>query len=444
MQVIPSARSSWDVIGEKIGHNLSQTLPSAVNQGYQRQLGLNALGQAEQEIAGANGDPYKIAMAFAKAGAQNPNLERSLGPLMQTAMNSAKVGRAYGPGGSPNTQRQNPITSPNVMQNQQDNLSPQPQTNAQPQASDYPTPTAFNIFTADDINQEAERYANAINDPSGFGRRQAELQNQNAIATQQREGLEDLALKSNIPVDELPMFMRVGSKFDPRNPTEWMIKTNREYKKVKNNFDKLHRAFIPGIGSALMGFNREEELKRLTPTVQDLVKEGFEQEVRDDLHKEFLSPTEVSLQIHPLTSNQQKSIQNVPRGLFPMDTGDVNYKSGLPVKDFNSPFVSYEKALEKAPKEMKAMQNQLADFFMKNIDKNTSIAGIADKLIRDRDYDWRQIGPAIRQAVQQGNIQLEPFQSAELTDIETQPPRDSLPHIFRSMDRFKGFLRGNK
>jgi hypothetical protein len=85
-----NARTPWDVIGSAIGQNLSQNLPGAVQQGFQRQLGLNALDQAQQEISQAGGDPYKIALAFARAGAQNPALERSLGPLLQTALQSGK------------------------------------------------------------------------------------------------------------------------------------------------------------------------------------------------------------------------------------------------------------------------------------------------------------------------------------------------------------------
>jgi len=434
MQVLPSARGPWDVIGESIGHNLSQTLPGAVSQGYQRQLGLNALGQAEKDISGAEGDPYKIAMAFAKAGAQNPNLERSLGPLMQTAMQSAKVNRAYGQGDAPQRQNPNQTVPTPLDQNP-------PQTGQQP-SNDYLAPSPFNLLTADDINQESERYAIKLNDPSAYAQRQAELKNQNDIATQQRKSLEDLALKSNISPSELPMFMRVASKFDPRNPTEWMVKAKREYQKAKNDFDKIDRTFIPGIGSGLLGRDRQVELKRLEPTVQDLVDKGFEQEVRTRLAEEYLSPTEISTLINPITPQQEKSISDVPRGFFPLDTGP-SYKKGFAEKS-SSPFTSYEKALEKAPNEMKAMQNQLADYFMKNINPKTSIAGLSDKLIRDKDYDWRQIGPAIRQAVEQGNIQLEPFQSAELADIETQPPRDSLSHIFRSLDRMTSFIRGNR
>src|SRR6186713_729968 len=96
--ILPAETSPWQVIDKAIGNQISHNLPGAVQQGYQRQLGLNALDQAQADIAQAGGDPYKIAMAFAKAGAQNPNLERSLGPLMQTAMQAGRVQNAFGPG----------------------------------------------------------------------------------------------------------------------------------------------------------------------------------------------------------------------------------------------------------------------------------------------------------------------------------------------------------
>jgi len=452
VSILPAERTPWDVIGKAIGQNVSQNLPGAVQQGYQRQLGMNALQQAEQDIANAGNDPYKIALAFAKVGAQNPALERSLGPLMQTAMANAQVNNAFPK--NPNQQPGQPSPIGNETVNAAQNalamgqgqepsqLVDNQQASIQMPQSQFVAPTPFNIMTPTEMEAEAQRYASALRDPNAYQARYAQLQNQNNEATKQRESLEDFALKAGIPPADLPMFMRIGSKFNPKNPSEWAINAKREYSKVKNDFDKLQRAFIPGIGSGLLGRNREQELSRMTPTVQDLVKKGLEQETRTFLADNYLSPTEIELQIHPLQPKHQKALSSVPKGFFPAQK-EVTYEKGVPQQTNVGGTISYEEALEKAPKELQLMQNNLANFFMKNVDANTPLLGLREKLVKDKDYDWRQIGPAIRQAEQNG-LQLTPSQSAELTDIETQPPLDSLPEIFRSLDRPTSYIRGNK
>lgn len=424
VSILPGG-SNWDVIGKSLGENVSRALPQAVQQGYQRGMGYNAIDRLQQELAGANGDFSKILPAIARSYIDNPNLERSgIGPF---ALQNAKVQNAYG-------QPQGQGTFP-----QQPNI---PNQEAPPtsmgEKSDFVTPSPFNIMTPQDMDAEARRFAAAVNDPNGYNTRLAQLQNQNQNATAQRESLEDAALKANVPPSELPRFIVVNSHLDPRNPSKWAQDAKRNYAQVKSNDDKLEKAFIPGIGSGLLGRNREKTLKDLEPTVQDQVKKGLEQETRKFLADQYLSPTEIESLIHPLNKKNEKAIEQLPKGMFPADTGEqLSYFA--PSKDFKS----FEEMREKKPEVLKKQQEELANFFRQNVDKDTSLLVLRDKLWKDKDYDWQQIGPAIRQAEQMG-LKLEPFQSTEMTDIETQPPMQSLPDIFRDWDRFKGFLRGNK
>jgi hypothetical protein len=105
--------------------------------------------------------------------------------------------------------------------------------------------------------------------------------------------------------------------------------------------------------------------------------------------------------------------------------------------------VSYEEALEKDPKSLQRMQDRLSEFFLKNVDDNTSLLPLRDKLWEEKDYDWRQIGPAIRQAENMG-LELTPRQKTEMADIDTQAPYQSLPDIFQSFDRVLQYFRGGK
>lgn len=452
--ILPGARTSWDVIGQALGTSIGQNLPGAIQQGYQRQIGMNAINQAEKDIEMAGGDPYKIALAFAKAGAQNPSIERALGPLMQTALTNSKINRAFPQETSGSIPKGSEIQP--MARNQ---LAPQISSQSEEAApisipkiseSTFASPGPFNVFTPDQINSESERYAKALQDPSAYQVRQSQLQNSNIVATQQREALENAALKTgSVTADDLPRYMQIGSKFDPSNPSEWVQKTNKEYQKIRGNDKKLANAFIPGLGSALFGANRDQALKRLIPTVQDYVQKGLEQEARNFLADNYVSPTEIESLIHPLSKEQEKAISSLPRGFFPNQSkkkADEKMRSsqlGQLVHEDKSPFISYDEALVTSPKELEKMQNILSDFFLKNVNKNTSLLGLRQKIWEDRDYDWRQIGPAIRQAEKMG-LKLEPFQSTELTEIETQPPYESLPHIFMDLDRFIKYHRGNK
>lgn len=462
VSIIPAERTSLDVIGKMLGEGLQRTLPGAIEKGYERKLGLNALDQAQKEIEQAQGDPYKIAMAFARAGAQNPSLERSLGPLAQTAMARAQVDRAF-PSQAGNNQ--NPIkpASQSISvggQTPQDNQQRAAGPVVLPQAnpSSYATPGPFNIFTNSDIDAESERYAKALNDPTAYGLRQTQLNNLNLAAQQQRKDLEQYALDTGITNKDLSRFMIVGSKFDPRNPVEWMDKTRREFQAVKSNDDKLQKAFIPGIGNALFGTKRDEELKKLGPTVRDQVARGLEDDTREFLAENYLTPTEIEELIHPLTPQKEKALSKLPKGFFPAKEsafnpfenlnkigintfGQVNPSKGKLTPKENE-FISYEEALERAPEELKIIQNQLSDFFSKNVDPDTSLLVLRQALV-DRDYDWRQIGPALRQAVDNG-LNLTQRQSTELSDLETQPPYQSLPDIFKDWDRIPNYIRGNK
>lgn len=431
VSILPTKRSPFELIGQAMSQ-LGQNAPQLLEKRFQTQQGLSAIDQLQQQLEASGGDINKMLPALARAYTLNPNLERS--GLGQTFMQQAKTKRAFPPKGTqPNVSGQ-PTAQPSTQPGASPELAP-----AAPAQSTFATPGPFNIMTNPEIDAESERYAQSVTDPNGYQTRQAQLSNQNTIATQQREALEDMALKSGIKPDELPRFMQVGAKFDPRNPSEWAQKAIRAYNEVKSNDKKIKDTFIPGLGSGLLGRDRSKALKRLEGSVQDLVKNGLEQETRNDLADKYLSKTEIEELIHPLTPQKEQALKTFPKGTFP----PAGYTKSVKGQLIENPFASYEEVLEKSPQALQGMQNRLADFFYKNVDKNTSLLALRDKLVSDRDYDWRQIGPAIREAEKRG-LKLEPFQSTEMSTIETQAPMQSLPDIFQSLDRVIKYFRGNK
>lgn len=452
VSILPPKRGFVNAIGDAMSE-FGRHAPQMLEERFKTQRGLDQLEKAQKAISEGiidpatqmrrDLDPYEMALQFAKAGIAAPGLERALGPLMQTAMQGGKVNRAFPESGQgqPSPQQMPGMQGqiPGVQQQQQ---LQEPFKGALPSGeSGFLTPSVFNIPTPEEIKQEGERYARAVNDPNAAIIREDQLRREVDTANQQRTDLENAALNTKeVTPAELPRFMQVGSKFDPRNPSQWLQNTQREYAKVKANDKKIQTAFYPGIGQALMGQNRDAALERLVPTSLEQKALGLEEETRKYYQDQYMSPVEIEAQFRPLTTPKEKSIQKLPRGLFPRES-ETTFERGFPEKKRS--IISYEEALEKAPKELEIMKDQLADFFVKNVDDDTSLSVLSNKIWEDKDYDWRQIGPAIREAQKKG-LKLTGRQSTELTDIETNPPMQSLPDIFRDLSRIPSYLRGNK
>jgi hypothetical protein len=449
--ILPPGGGPWSLIGQQIGQSLNQNLPPIIQQRQQRERGYSAIDRLQKDLQGAGGDISKILPAIARAYTDNPNLERS--GLAQYALQNAKASTIYGP-----NQQKTPPPPSNGNPPASGQTQPTPGTQFQkppevpPLIENANAPagqareTGYNIQTPQDIDAKAKEDALRTGDPAQYERSLNQGNALNKIAIDYRDGLEKLALDNNVPRDQIQDFMEVGEQFNTRNPSQWLKNTQAAYEPIRNVLTKMERSFIPGIGSALIGENREEALKRLTPDVQDLVKMGREPQARNFLASNWLSPTEIEAQIKPLQKKQEAALSRVPKGFFPpekpvtwKETANM-LKGQLPEK-YSNPFVSYETAVQKAPKEMQHMQNKLADFFLKNVDDNTSLLVLRDKLW-DKHYHWQQVNSAIRQAQEQG-LQLNPRQRAELTDI-AQPPIQSLPNIFQDWKRFYQFHKGAK
>lgn len=447
VSILPAQRSSFDVIGDLIGQNLSQNLPRAIEQGQQRQRAYDAIDQLQKGLQTAGNDPSKILPLLARTYTDNPVLERS--GLGQTYLNRALTANAFGnQGATTSPQTQSPVNR----------TSPQPSTNAPQPTETQPspveniigkvdrpeeaaTPSPFNLFTSEDIDKKSEDFAIATNNPANYSVRQSQLQNLNEQANRDRSNLEDMASKSGIPSDELARFMNVGSRFDTRNPSQWLEKTKQKYKEVKSNFDQLERAFIPDIGSGLLGRNREGYLKRLEEPVRNLVKSGLEDDVREYLANQYLSPTEISELVRPMNNDQRKALETFPKGEFrtkPLPQSDFDI-FGLPAIPRNN----YEEMQVTDPDKIQGMNEKLADFFLDNVNKETSLLPLRHDLVMEKDYDWRQIPDALRIAQEKG-LKLTPRQQTELVEINTQSPRQSLGEIFQDWGRIVQYFRGNK
>ncbi len=442
--ILPQARTPWDVIASQISGNISQNLPGAVQKGYQRGVGHQAIEKLQQELAGANGDINKIMPAIAHAYTDNPGLERS--GIAEQYLKGARLGNVFGQGTQP-TQQVAP--SSQSINGQQEQLSQSQEQQATPV---HETGIIPRIKTIDEIQNEAKNWAISLNDPSEYDRALNRLSTENSIAQNQLSNLENKALDLGVTPEDMPDFLKIGKKYNNfRDVNQWTQKTKADFDLFKNAKRQLSNAFVPGFFTGLISSpeKRDQALKRLNGPIQQMLKANPEQEpkIRTDLAAQYLSPTEVEEAIHPLSDKTAKAFEALPKGIFPpwkkQTWGDVANTFKGEMKE--NPFISYDEAVKKDPRAIEVMNRRLGDFFKKNITPETSLSVLRDKLWNDKDYDWRQIGPALQMAQTGPNrIQLTPAQQAEMTEISTQAPRQSISDVFTDWGRWIEFIRGNK
>lgn len=229
--------------------------------------------------------------------------------------------------------------------------------------------------------------------------------------------------------EEIPEFMQLAQRNGYLgNPDSILTKTNRDFKEYINKKGALDNAFIPGFGTGLKerakgffkygllnsltkgGKEREQALSKINPIVNDLINMGFEQETRKKLSDQGLSATEVEEVIHPLSKQTESKINSFPSS-------------------------------SKIPSKMK--EDRLASFFRENVNPDTSLLVLRHKLWNEKGYDWEEIARSIRKAQSEG-LRLTNSQNNELTELETQPPRQSLVDIFKDWHRPYQYFVGKK
>ncbi len=450
--ILPADRTSADAIFSQIGRGLSETLPQAAAQRSQRETGLNAIDDLQRQLKDANGDINKILPAYARAMTLNPNLERS--GLLEHAMKSARLNNVFGGQGGQGGQPQG--VNPQTGVNPQGNVgSGQPEGLPQNNQSTSPLDTAPNLSgiiptldTDQDIDQKARQWAISLNDPNEYARAKERFYNERTQAQNQISKLEDLASEQGVSRQDMPEFMTIGKNHNyMKDPNKWVMATNKDWGPYKNAKEQLQNAFIPGFFKSLINSNetRDKALRRLENPIQEILKlnPALEPKIRADLQSEYLSPTEVELAIHPLGEQTQSNLKNMPKGIFPNEGTNISYEKGHPeVK--KKPFVSYDEAVKKAPREMEIMNKRLVNFLKQNVKEDTTLLGLRHELW-EKDYDWRQIGDAMQEAATGENaIKLSPNQKAELAQLQTQAPKQSISDIFRDWGNWQDYLRGQK
>jgi hypothetical protein len=429
----------------------------------------NAL-KGVDDLVKSGASPSEIALGAAKAFAGIPGGDRLAQAVLPTMLNQAAATRRYGPqnkqqppgqppqGNKPSPYSpfgsgpQNQMQGIPAAQNQQQPPGQPPQIqqvtnqNATQQQNQPPRYSAYNIPTPDQMKSDAKEEAYMSGNPDAYETILAQKEKERNLATEHRQLLENTAqTKGKITDEEMAPFMKVAEaqNIPSENVNEWLENAKRAWAPVKDDFSKMADVFIPGLGSGLLGRDRNEALERIIPLSQDLIAKGREPELRSYLTEQYLSPVEVEGQIHPPSKQLIQNLDKLPNGLFKAQKVKPSTFDIFSLEEKEPTGENYEKIKKSSPETMQNMQNKLSDFLLNNVKDDTSLEVLRHKLWSEKDYDWRQIGPAFEQAKRMG-LKLNPNQSTELANISTNPPIESLPDLFRDWSRLVQNLRGNK
>ncbi len=340
--------------------------------------------------------PTQLATHLIRATAGIPGAEKYVGQIFPLLMNQLRTQQAFG-GEQQSGAGAQQVGSPYGTQ------SPQGRSGG----------VFGNIISEPEINRESQRYAEATGTGlEGYNQMQSKLLNQNTINLQQRQNAEKKALDLGVPQEEISRFMQIGQKHaNAGDLDKWAIDTSRDYKEYKNLTKKLDSFSYPGLWKGKYG--RQDRLQRLDNTVKDLVDMGFEQEIRQKLQEKGMSPTEVEERIHPLSSDARKQINDLP-SWNPLGGSASKIKR----------------------------ESQVKDFIKKNVNPDTSLLVLRDKLWNDKFYDWQDIAHYMNEVLDRKKLTT--AQLSELSTVENEPPRQSLGYIFEGWGHFLDTAKGQR
>src|SRR5208337_2151250 len=249
-----------------------------------------------------------------------------------------------------------------------------------------------------------EGYGQQLGTPDAYEQGLAQAQNINAAREKNRTEIANAGRAIHVSEQDIPRYTQVATQFQhEKDPAKLIRQTNNKWNEIQNNKKSLENATVPGIGrtvtqglfqggliNALMhpNANRQKFLKKYDDLVGKLVNEGEEPFVRKTLTDLGLSPTEVEERIHPLTDQVQNSLHSLPSG------NKLNPQT---------------------------REKELVKFLKANVDNNTSLLVLRDRLWKDKKYNWEEIGNAVKQAFP--NTQnLTNYQASEIPEL-SNPPR---------------------
>ncbi len=457
VSILPSERTPFDVIGKDVGQALQSVLPQAMAQRAQRERGLQAINQAEKDIAAANGDPFKIALSMSKVAAENPNLERAIAPMYETALRQAQVKNAQKVSlpGQESPRERGPVDQAperpqfpsfaNLPQNQNfpTNIGPKGETGNIPQAAT--TGKAIPLLTpsekriaAQKLSKEyseagipttpieALKIVNEAEEDKKLHNQGVEEERQQRVIGQQEYGQKAVdQLKKAFPESTPEMeaiFKQKGEIAASQSKSEaeidkYLATEAKIFKNTISNVEsditaprlqnKLQREFL----GTEKDFNRAaQDLRVKLKPILDL---GLYDTARLLLDKQGYYPEERETIINPFSDRMNTLMNKVPSA--PKEGPKVG------TGRFG---VTYEK-----PKvDLENIKTGLVD--LKKADPNFSLV-LARKHFEDKNYGWREFKDALNELEQEG-FELEDDQKNQRSLLDS-PPLNTLEKILHDL-----------
>jgi hypothetical protein len=445
VSILPAERSPWDVIGKQINQNVSNVLPGAVQQGYNRGQLQESLQHVKNMSKNPNSTPLDMSLDTLIALSGIPGSERYISTILPQLMKSAEANKSQQtrlPG--ENREQFQPAQRqqlPEFMQGKQarnpqqqteqffpSNVGPQEQTGNVPQEAT--TGVKQKLLDRHQKIQEARQLAeerNAAGIPTTLPEAMREVNaaeedkklyntEVDAELAQRKQGQKDYGKKAVDKLEEYyptanteikTLFKKKGEDISKTGKSEaeierYLTKEAERFKNIIANVEKDISAprSYKTLGRHLNGNykNFEEASSDLRKHIQPLIDEGLWDFSRHLLAKKGYGPEEIDMTINPLSERSKSEINKVET-LFKVPFG--KRKFGLSDEEA-------DKAIIKD-----TLKN------IKEYEPNFSLL-LARKMFEDKKYSWREFKDALNELESEG-FKLEDDQKNQRGMLDSPP-----------------------
>ncbi len=438
VSILPSARSTWDVLGQDVGQALQGVLPGAVQRGFEKGQGLNAIDQLQSDIASANGDISKMIPAIAKAYTMNPSLQRSgiAEKLIPLAQRNQAVGEfpAGGRQDVPMRQgREQEGEQQQVPVSVSDLVPARPSMVQNPQGlNDFQLP--YGPEDIANIRQQArqkgylpemeERFVNDAMEYNNIAeqKRNTELNNYQQQQQQRRDTLENQKafegyLTQHSPEfaqnpDELELALKASEKY--QNVPSF-AERNAKVKEELRPYQAAKKSLEKTLKRPLFGQTKEQR-SLARPRAQMMVDMGQKPQLQLMIANGGNGEVEEADLLNPLPENVDRHLSSMPKFVNPFEQANV-----LP----DSP--EFAKQLSRASETRLKQRNNAVDYLSQEIKPGKDYSHPGTNLLLSRYHlmekgaSWEEAGQMIDQAIQKGKIKLDPQQQIDSQKLAYPP-----------------------
>lgn len=430
--ILPAARSPWQVIDQAIGGQISQNLPGAVQQGFQRQTGLNAIDKLQSDLAASGGDLSKMIPAIARAYTLNPSLERSgiaekLIPLAQRNTGTkdfpatSKSGMPLKEGGEV------PVSVFDLVPPRQSNV-------ANPQGvPEFQLPYGEEDILG--IRQKArqlgylpemeERFAQDALQANEVAqtRRNVELQNYQQQQQQRRDTLENQKLFEKYIVDHDPEFAKNPDELELANKASEKYQNLPSFAErnaaVKNElrpYQAAKKAMEKTLNRPLFGQTKEQrDLAR--PRAQYMVEHGQKPQLQLMIAKGGMGEEEEADLLNPLPEKLDNQFKQFGKMVNPQEM----------VTSISPDSKEYREQLNRGLEKRASQKEHMVDFLSRSIEPGADYSHPGTNLLltrrhlMDKGASWDEAGKLIDEAIEKGQIKLDPQQQIDSQRLAYPP-----------------------